>query len=152
LDTCILRRLSENKKSEPLKKALISYNKWLGSYLSLRKLLSNTQHITEAYKIGSDSQRNDLDIQITKIVSDVTTKNIPDVDSDLISLVGIAKEITKNHKSILGFSIKYPLKFMFWEQTKISLSRNYPKLMYLFLGIIILVILKQFNLFPISLP
>jgi len=125
------------KKDSSLQRALETYNRSLGSCLSLRKLLAITQNVTESYKIGSTVQKSELDEKISKIIDGVKAKDLPNIDSNLISLALISKEMTKQHKAVLGFSVKYPLRFLAWEQTKISFFKNYPKLMYLLLGIVI---------------
>jgi hypothetical protein len=140
-------------KPEHLKRALLSYNKWLGACLSLRKLLFIVQNVSQAYKIATEDQKNALNEQIHKISVAVNERNISIADSEIILLAQKAKDITAIHKSFLGMSVKYPFKVMLWEQTKVSLTKNYSKIMYLFLGITVFVILDQFHLLPtISLP
>jgi hypothetical protein len=139
-------------KGDCLKKALLSYNKWLGSCLSLKKLLVISHYVSQAYKLSTSDQKNVLNEDIKKICKDVQEKNIPAVDAGFIRLTQKAKDMVKDHNAILGMSVKYPLKNMLWEQTKLSLAKNYSKLMYLFLGIILLVVLKQLNLMPATLP
>lgn len=147
-----LHDFNKTENASCFKKALLSYNKCLGSTLSLKKLLVTSQYVTQAYRISTNTQKDALNLQITKICAKIKEKKIPETDLEIINLVKQAKEIIKEHNSVLGMSVRYPLKIMFWEQTKLSLAKNYPKLMYLILGIILLVALKQFNLLPEVLP
>ena len=106
------------------------------------------QHVTEAYQIGNQRQQSKLDTQINKIIDSVEATDLPSIDKNFIGIVKISGTITKQHKALLGSSVKYPLQLLAWEQTKISIAKNYPKLIYLLLGVVVLVILRAVNIIP----
>jgi hypothetical protein len=143
-----LADFKESMNDQFLLRALRSYNRVLKASLSTRKLMIIAQNTAEAYKIADVMQKRELDVQIDTLLSSVKERNIPSIDQNIISLSIVAKSVTSEHKASLGHSIKYPFRLIAWEQTKTSLTKNYPKIVYLLLGIAILVILKQLNIIP----
>ena len=81
-----LTAYKKTKTCQDLESALRSYNKALGSSLSLKKIIAISQYVKEAYKIGNEEEIKELNAQVDKTVNSLKSTNISEIDDNLVAL------------------------------------------------------------------
>lgn len=147
-----LQRFRRNKIPGDLDKALRSYNRTLGSSLSLKKLLSFSQFVNESYKIGKKKDSEDFDSQIDCIIKSLENRNISEANDRLITLSKSAMKLIKKHEETLGFEVTYPLRLRIWEGFRETLTRVFPQLMLFLVWLALYIILVSLGIIPTPPP
>jgi len=147
-----LQRFRKTKASEDLEKALKDYNRILGSSLSLKKLLTISQCVTEAFKILTHKKSQQFDTQIQDIIGNLKAENISEANAGLIALSNSVMEQIEDHIQTLGFEVKYPRRLRFSEATKAILNKVFPQFMVfmIWIGLVILLGSLWYNSHTIS--
>lgn len=147
-----MQRFRRGKVPEDLDKALRNYNRTLGSSLSLKRLLSISQCVNEAYKIGNRKDWEDLDSQINHVIGLLKNKNISDANNGLITLSKSAMKLIEEHKQTLGFKVTYPLRLRIWEGFRESLAKVFSGFMLFLVWFALYIFLTSLGLIPTPPP
>jgi hypothetical protein len=142
----------KTKEPENLQKALKNYNRVLDSTLSWTRLLAISQYIHEAFKIGTESERNELDRRIAVIVYDLNHNSICGADEELVDLSSLSKELLKDHKKVLGFEVRYPFRLRTWQRIRLSFAKALSELMLAVFWIFLFWLLAYFKIIPVIFP
>jgi len=147
-----LQKFLQEKTPDDLEKAFRNYNRILGSSLSLKKLLAISQYINEGYKIGKKNESKNLDKVIGSIIKSLERGRLSQANDRLLALSNSAMELIREHKEILGFEVKYPLRLRISEQIRGLLSKIFPQLMLFLVWLMLVVFLASLGLVPITPP
>lgn len=147
-----LQKFLQDKDIADMDRALRTYNRVIGSSLSLKKLLSISQWVSEAHKIGNNKVSENLDSRIHNVIKSLESRNIAEANNRLISLSKYAMELIKEHKETLGFEVSYPLKLRILEQFRGSLSKIFTQFMLFLLWLAFVVVLASLGIIPTPPP
>jgi hypothetical protein len=147
-----LENYRKTKKCVDLEKTLRSYNKILGSTLSLKKLVALSQYVEEAFKIGNIEEVEKLDQKLETALDNLRTENVSKIDNNLIDLSELAIKVTEKHEKVLGFEPRYPLRILISEKLRSSLDRIFPQVVIFLVWIGFLLVLARFGIVNITLP
>jgi hypothetical protein len=147
-----LEEFIKTEEPENLQKALKDYNRMLDSTLSWKRLLAISQYIHEAFKIGTENERIELNRRIAVLVYDLKHNNICGVDEDLVDLSSFSKELLKDHKKVLGFEVRYPLRFRTRQRISLSFAKVLSELMIAVFWIFLVSLLAYFKIIPVIFP
>ena len=147
--------LENYKKTEYCKdfeSALRSYNKALGSSLSLKRIIAISQYVEEAYKIADEDEIKHLDSLSDKTLNSLSIDSTSEIDDNIIALSELAKKITKEHQRTLGFEPRYPYRIILSEKLSSSTDKAFPQIVIFLTWVGILLVLARFGIVNVTFP
>jgi len=147
-----LTTLSENQGFRRFGKSFEKLQQNTRFEFIIKKILTISQYVTEAFKILTHKKLQQFDTQIQDIISNLKAENISEANAGLIALLNSVMEQIEDHIQTLGFEVKYPRRLRYSEATKAILSKVFPQFMVFMIWIGLVILLAHFGIIRILSP